>query len=174
MPRTSWQHKGSALLAAVTLTAVLVGPGADRATAESTCEFSMPVSIDPGVGPQPNSGTFTSGGETGTIDCGAGAGTLGIAGAYGTKDPDSCGGAVSNGNEGNGHAVMKVPTADGPQSLEFDFTFVYGQPATNGGVVEGTFQSERFSGAFQLTPTAGDCFSAPVTKANVTGQGVLK
>lgn len=143
------------------------------AAAESKCTFALDVSISPGISAQPNSGTYTSNGETGQVDCGAGPGTLGIAGAYGTKDPDSCGTAFTQGNEGTGTAVMKVATADGPQSLQFDYTFVYGQPSTEGGVVSGTFKSERFSGVFYLTPTAGDCFSAPVTKARVTGDGTL-
>ncbi|MEW6473472.1 MAG: hypothetical protein AB1679_14465 [Actinomycetota bacterium] len=144
------------------------------AAAESRCKFSMNVDIAPGISLTPNSGTFTSNGETGKADCAAGAGTIGIAGSYGTKDPDSCGGAFSEGNEGNGTFVLSAPTGSGPERVESTFTFVYGQLSTTGGVVAGTFESARFTGTFQLTPTAGDCFSAPVTKALVTGEGTLR
>lgn len=144
------------------------------AAGEARCRFRMNIDITPGISLTANSGTFTSNGESGPADCGAGAGTIGITGNYGTKDPDSCGGAFSGGNEGNGSFVLSAPTAGGRERVEDTFTFVYGQLSTTGGVVAGTFESARFSGTFQLTPTAGDCFSAPVTKALVTGEGTLR
>jgi hypothetical protein len=159
---------------AVLLVAVIGGPAPVDAADGTACSFVLDVSLDPGVSASPGTGTFTSNGETGTADCGFGPGTLGMAGDYGTKDPDSCNGAFNNGNEGRGMAALKVPTADGPQSADFPFTFVYGQRAPDGMAIAGTFESERFSGTLRLIPTSGDCMSVPVTRARVSGQGTFR
>lgn len=158
-----------AMLATTTLTPIpdLVGPAG---AAGAPCTFSANVDISPGVGAAPNTGKFTTNGPSGSIDCGGSPGTMGFEGNYGTKDPDSCGGAFVNGNEGDGKFVLSTP---GTGEVSDTFTFVYGTPSTNGGVVEGRFTSGKFSGAFQLAPIAGDCFSSPITKARITGQGTL-
>lgn len=49
----------------------------------------------------------------------------------------------------------------------------YGELSTKGGVVSGTFTGDRFSGTFEFTPMEGDCFTSPITKVHVTGEGVL-
>jgi hypothetical protein len=135
------------------------------------CSFSADVDVTPGFSATPSSGTFTTNGPTGRVSCGGGEGTMGFQGNYGTKDPDGCGGAFSNGNEGDGTFVMSTP---GTGEVQGTFTFVFGTLSSNGGLVEGTFTGEKFSGTFQLSPTAGDCFSSPVSKGRVTGQGTLK
>ncbi|MGH8998203.1 MAG: hypothetical protein ACRDY7_02315 [Acidimicrobiia bacterium] len=155
----------AALLAAVTLT-----PLAPAGAAGTECTFAADIVISPGVGAAPNTGSFTTNGPVGSVDCGGSPGTMGFEGNYGTKDPDSCGGAFVNGNEGDGKFAMNTPAGG---ELSDAFTFVYGTLSSNGGVVEGSFTSERFSGVFQLAPTAGDCFSSPITKARITGQGTL-
>jgi hypothetical protein len=38
----------------------------------------------------------------------------------------------------------------------------------------GSFDSEHYSGTFTFTPTEGDCVTAPVTKADVKTDGVIK
>ena len=143
------------------------GPAGAAGTA---CAFSASVDLTPGLSAQPGTGTFTTNGPTGTIDCGESSGTLGFEGKYGTKDPDSCAGAFYNGNEGDGSFVLSTP---GTGTVEGTFTFVYGTLSSNGGVVEGTFQGEKISGTFQLSPTAGDCFSSPISQGRITGQGML-
>ena len=147
-----------------------VATGGPAGAAGTECSFSANVDLTPGVSAQPGNGTFTTNGPTGTIDCGGSSGTLGFDGKYGTKDPDSCGGAFSNGNEGDGSFVLSTPDTGEVQGT---FTFVYGTLSRSGGVVEGTFTGEKISGTFQLTPTAGDCFSSPVSKGRITGQGTL-
>ena len=157
----------AAMLATATLAPIGLGPAGAAGT---TCSFGADVTISPGVGAAPNTGTFTTNGPSGTIDCGGSRGTMGFAGNYGTKDPDSCGGAFANGNEGDGQFTLSTP---GTGDVAGAFTFVYGTLSTNGGVVEGTFTSDQFSGLFQLAPAAGDCFSSPITKARITGKGTL-
>jgi hypothetical protein len=157
----------AAMLAVTTLAPISL----DAAGAAGTnCSFAADITISPGVGAQPNTGQFTTNGPVGTIDCGGSPGAMGFEGNYGTKDPDSCGGAFANGNEGDGRFTLSTPNTG---DVAGAFTFVYGTASTNGGVVEGKFSSDRFSGLFQLAPTAGDCFSSPITKARITGQGTL-
>lgn len=157
-----------AFLATATLTPVV---GLGPASAATECKFSADVSVTPGFSATPSSGTFTTNGPTGVIDCGGSTGTIGFGGDYGTKDPDSCGGAFSNGNEGEGTFVLSTPATG---VVEGAFSFVFGMLSTSGGLVEGTFTGEKISGTFQLSPTAGDCFSSPVSKGRVTGQGTLQ
>lgn len=156
------------ILAMLTLTGALGGTGPVGAASE--CTFSADIDVTPGLSAMPNTGSFTTNGPSGSFSCGGAGGTVGFSGVYGTKDPDSCGGAFTGGNEGDGAFTISVP---GPGTVADAFTFVYGTFSTSGGLVEGTFESERFSGRFQLLPTAGDCFSSPVTKARITGQGTL-
>lgn len=142
------------------------------------CTFSFEVTLSPGLSSSGTSGTHSSSGEVGVLDCHGpvngyeptGTGTLGDEGRYGTADPDTC----ASGGEGDGVDTITVPTADGPQRILSDFTFTYGDLSTKGGVVHGEFTGTRFSGSFEFTPTQGDCVTSPVTKAAVTGEGVLR
>lgn len=142
------------------------------------CTFSFEVTLSPGLSSSGTSGTHSSSGEVGILDCDGpvngheptGAGTIGDEGRYGTADPDTC----ASGGEGDGVDTITVPTADGPQRILSDFTFTYGDLSTKGGVVHGEFTGTRFSGTFEFTPTAGDCVTSPVTRAAVIGEGLLR
>ena len=127
-----------------------------------TAEFS--IGLDPGIGSEPSSGTFHSEGESGTITCdGGGKGTAGVDGRYGTKDGDSC----SAGGEGWGVQSFTL----GGENIKNTITFEFG--GLKGGLVNGTFDGERFSGTFTFTPTAGDCVTSPTTAGDVKLDGTL-
>ena len=127
--------------------------GADSVSCTAEGDFT----VNPGLSTSPSSGTFTTGGDTGTLDCkGGGKGTIGIDGKYGTKDPDSC----SAGGEGISRGVYKF--SDGTEVTD-DVEFTYGP--FQGGALGGSFKGERSSGTFEVTSIDGDCVSKPITKA---------
>lgn len=124
----------------------------------ASCTAEGDFSADPGLSTSPSSGTVTTGGETGALDCkGDGKGTLGFDGRYGTKDPDTC----SSGGEGNNKAVFKF--SDGSKVTD-DVEFTYGP--FQGGAIGGSFKGARTSGTFEVTPIEGDCVSKPLSKAH--------
>lgn len=91
---------GSTLVGAAVLVAgVLVAPQAAVADEPDTpCQADIIVDLDPGVGLEPASGTFTSNGEQGKLVCSGkvdgkeltGGGTGGADGKYGIDGPNSC------------------------------------------------------------------------------------
>src|SRR5438132_10728753 len=100
--------------------AVVWATGAAPATSTEPpthCRFSSEVTLSPGLSVKPSSGSFTSKGENGTVECDgpvrgvhpSGPGTLGVMGQYGTKDPDTC-----FAGEGEGRFSFTFPTAQGP------------------------------------------------------------
>jgi len=148
-------------------------------TQEGTpCTFAFDITFSPGVSETPTSGTHTSGGQTGAVECDGpvngkqptGPGTFGESGRYGTVDPDTC----TGGGEGDGVDTLVFPTADGTETIKSPFTAEWGEISTRGGgVVAGRFEGERYSGTLELTPTDGDCLSRPMTKGRVIGEGIL-
>lgn len=155
------------ILAAMIAVAWAVPGGSTPVTAESTesCTAEADFSITPGVSTSPTSGTFTTGGDTGTLDCkGGGKGTIGFAGRYGTKDPDSC----SSGGEGTATDTFRF--SDG-STVRDDVEFIYG--AFQGGIVGGSFKGARASGTFEITPIEGDCVSKPITKARAVFRNLV-
>ncbi len=40
-------------------------------------------------------------------------------------------------------------------------------------MLSGRFEGTRYTGTIELTPTEGDCFTAPVTKLKGFGEGML-
>src|SRR2546423_11350770 len=93
-----------ALLAAL-VTAPAGAGAAGPAGAQTHCTFTSTIRLTPGLSVVPSSGTFTSGGETGTVSCDGPVrgivptrrGTLGVEGRYGTKHPDTCFGGGGRG-----------------------------------------------------------------------------
>jgi hypothetical protein len=154
------------LLTVLALMTVALPIGDAGAARQMRCTFDVVVTVSPGLSASGSSGTFSSGGETGTVDCNGRQGTFGTDGRYGTKDPDSC----SSGGEGTGVHNITL----GSQQTASHFTFTYGELSTKGGVVSGKFDGDHFTGTFEFTPTEGDCFTQPMTEADVTGEGVLR
>ena len=157
------------LVLAVTLAATFLPTGAS-AQKTTNCEATVDIVVSPGLTAEGSSGTFTSNGETGTITCdgpvdGAeptGAGTWGIAGNYGTEDPDSC----TGGGEGDVVHSFTFPTADGSHHGENHATFTFGA-LSGGSTFGGEVQGDKLSGTFSVTPREGDCFSKPMTGMTV-------
>ena len=172
------------LLAVLALTLLGSTPGTVSAgtQGEAQCTFSIDVVFSPGLSTQGSSGTFTTGGQTGTMDCSGpvnghqvtGKAPMATDGRYGTKGPDSCASGVFGGGEGTAVDNLTFPTAGGAQQVIDRLTFHYGHPSTNGGVVAGTFEGDHCTGTFDLTPTEGDCVTKPITKAHVTGHEALR
>lgn len=137
-------------------------PAAAQQGTRCTAEFE--VTLSPGIGSEPVSGVFHTGGETGTFDCGGRTGTAGVDGRYGTKDPDTC----TSGGEG---WVVQSFTIQG-ENIKNTATFEFG--GLSGGFVSGTFDGERYSGTFTFTPTEGNCVTEPATKGAVRLDGTLR
>jgi hypothetical protein len=139
------------------------------------CTFSFIIVLDPGLSLEPSTGEHFSDG--GTIDCDGpvngrqptGTGTLGEDGPYGTDDPDSC----QSGGESTGTDRLSVPTADGPQQVNSEFKATYGKLSNQGGLFHGEFTGTRFTGTFEFRVLEGDCVTAPVTRAEVKGHGII-
>ncbi len=144
---------------------ILMGMTATAEAQQGThCTAEFVIGLDPGFGSEPTSGVFHSGGETGTITCdGGGKGTAGVDGRYGTKDPDSC----STGGEGWGVQSFTI----GSDNIKNTITIEFG--GLSGGLVNGKFEGERFSGTFTFTPTKGDCVTGPVTEGTVKLDGTM-
>lgn len=147
------------------LAMILAGMTAPAEAQQGThCTADFVVSLSPGIGSEPSSGVFHTGGETGTISCdGGGKGTAGVDGRYGTKDGDSC----SAGGEGWGVQSFTIGSDNIKNSITFDFG------GLSGGLVNGKFDGERFSGTFTFTPTKGDCVTSPATEGAVKLDGVM-
>ena len=137
-------------------------PGASTpvAGAESaSCTAEGDFTANPGLSTSPSSGTVSTGGDTGALDCkGLGKGTMGFDGKYGTKDPDTC----SSGGEGTTKAVYKF--SDGKEVTDDDVEYTYGP--FQGGAIGGSFKGSRSSGTFEVTPIEGDCVSKPLSKGH--------
>lgn len=160
---------------AATALVVLALPGT-QAQQGTTCTFAADFTISPGLSGEATSGTVSTGGEKGTMECDGpvrgkqptGPGTFGAEGHYGTDGADTC----ASGGEGDAHQAFTLPTAERPNHVENDVTFTYGA-LSGGAVVGGEFKSEEFSGTFEIQPTEGDCVTAPVTRVHLTAKGRL-
>jgi len=151
----------AALMVAGWAVAVMTPVAADST---ESCTGEGDFTLTPGLSTSPSSGTFTTGGETGTLSCKSGAkGNFGFSGKYGTKDPDSC----SSGGEGTATDTWKFSNGTVPDDVEF----LYG--AFQGGVLGGSFKGPRSSGTFEVTSIEGDCVSKPITKAHVVFKNLV-
>jgi len=163
-----------AVAAAVALGLIVPPPA--MGAAKTQCNFTSTITLQPGFSVVPSTGTFSSGGQTGTVTCDGpvrgiiptGPGTLGVEGRYGTKDPDTC-----FAGEGDGRFSFTFPTATGTgrRSNVFTFTFsLIGLPGSGNG-----FSGDGFGGGFdEVRPEEGDCLVHPVTKILVKGHGTIE
>jgi hypothetical protein len=166
---------------ALTLLGPVGGGAAAGAPGQTTCRFAFDNTLSPGLSAAPGSGTFSSGGETGTVDCTGpvdglsptGTGSFGDSGRYGSPQPNSCASAVTGDGDGSGVVTMTVPTTGGPRTVVDNFTLAFGgRVPTHGGMIAGTFAGDHLSGTFEISPRDGYCVS-PVTRVHITGEGVL-
>ena len=168
---------GIRTMASAVLALALLAPAAVSAQQPTNCVAEVVLELNPGLSNEPNSGTFTSNGETGQVECDGpvngkettGKGTWGVAGDLGTKDPDSC----TSGGEGDADQSATHPTADGSEKFANQATFTYGA-LQGGGTFGGEFTGDRADGTFEVVPEEGDCVSKPITKVRVTLKYALK
>ena len=164
------------VLAVLLLATTFIAHPASAKDYPTQCTFSVVVSLLPGLSFVPSSGVFTSGGQTGTVTCDgivrgvqpAGPGTLGVAGRYGTQDPDTC-----LDGEGEGRFSFTFPTAEGEGRRSNDFSFSFGLLGALVGGPPGEFSGNGFSGTIKVQPEEGNCFISPVTKVSIEGQGTI-
>ena len=163
----------------LTLALALVGFGAvpeAEAAEGATCEVTFVILLDPGFTMQGSTGRHHSE-APGVLECEGvvngspitGAGTLTDDGPYGTEDPDSC----MSGSEGSGLDHITLPTKDGPQVVDSQYTYTAAKPS-NGSPFKGQFTGSRFTGTFEFRPLQGDCVSSPITKIEVTAKGIIR
>jgi hypothetical protein len=134
------------------------------------CAFSYSPAISPGVGLLTDSGTVSSGGETGTVDCSGdldgreitGTGTWGFEGRLSEAN-------CVEGGKGSGRILMTVPTAAGLTHFEEFITFAFGPVGAYPPLV-GDWVGDRTSGVFVVAPAEGDCVTAKVTRVDASGQ----
>jgi len=147
--------------------------GAGAAGPQTHCTFTTTIRLSPGLSVVPSSGTFTSGGETGTVSCDGpvrgivptGPGTLGVDGRYGTKHPDTC-----FAGEGDGRFSFTFPTATGTGRRSNVFTFSYSLV----GLSDSGFSGDGFGGGFDdVEPQEGNCVLQPVTRILIKGHGTI-
>ncbi|HEV7862681.1 MAG TPA: hypothetical protein VGR20_08275 [Acidimicrobiia bacterium] len=163
------------VIAALLAPQVTLVAGAEESA--TPCAFEVDVSLSPGLSISPSSGTFTSKGESGTLDCqgdvgghpAVGRGTFGAEGRYGIEgDGDGC---RSKEGRGDGTAHLTVPVEGGSQHVDDPFTMTY---RVDGRSVVGEITGQRFSGTFDVTKADGDCVRRPVTKISMRGKGHLR
>ena len=145
-----------------------------HAAEKTNCSFTSAIALAPGLSVVPSAGTFSSGGETGSVTCDGpvrgivptGPGTLGVEGRYGTKDPDTC-----FAGDGEGRFSFTFPTASGPGKRSNVFTFSFSLI----GLSDSGFSGDGFGGGFdEVEPEEGDCLLRPVTKILVKGHGTIE
>ena len=164
---------GFAVAAVAAFMATTASPGSASGP-KTQCTFTSTITLQPGLSVVPSTGTFSSGGETGTVTCDGpvrgivptGPGTLGVDGRYGTKDPDTC-----FGGEGDGRFHFTFPTATGQGKRSNVFTFSFSLI----GLSRSGFTGDGFGGGFdEVQPEDGDCLDRPVTKLVVKGHGTIE
>lgn len=170
----------SAVLVLALPTSLALAEAADSGSAGSSagapCVGEWEITLSPGLGLDPSSGIYTSGGQTGHLVCDGtidgvpitGPGTYGEAGRYGVADSDDCLGADG---DTVGRADLTLPTTRGPLHLhERPARGTFG-PLQGGGLVGGTFAGPRFHGTYTALPLVGDCVTAPITRVRISVRG---
>lgn len=150
--------------------------GAPATGQEGTpCTGELDFTISPGLTNTPSSGTVSTHGETGFIECrgkvngkeATGQGTWGFEGKYGTKDPDTCAGG-----EGTSTHSITIPTSQGDEHVIDPLEYTYAP--LQGGVYGGEIKGSRLTGTFEATPTEGDCVTKPLTEVHIVFDATLK
>ena len=174
---------GGATLAVCLALVGVPGPAEARSGAPATtraagpsgqgllCTADWVAKLDQPISRTASFGQFSSGGETGVIDCRGtlrghqvtGPGTYGESGAYG---PGPTGGADCATGGGAGDFTATIPTAGGPQHVEGVLSFYWA--GATGVVFDG-----RFPAVFRVSPGAGDCLNEPARELHFQVGGIL-
>ena len=135
------------------------------------CTADWVVRLDQPISRVASFGQFTSGGETGVINClgevgghrVTGPGTYGESGAFGAGP---AGGADCSNGSGAGDFTATIPTDGGRRHVEGMVSFYWLGAA--GVVFDG-----RFPSVLRLSPGAGDCLTEPARELHFQAGGVL-
>lgn len=166
---------GALLVVALLLPLTVLSARPAHAQGGAVCTFAANFTVLPGFSNTPTNGTFSTGGETGTIDCVGlvfgqevlGAGTFGFVGRYGTGPG---GGDTCSDGAGQGTYSMHVPTSLGIVHAEGSFTESF---LGNAGQMVGQGPVMEISCLYQFRPTQGDCVTTPARAETLTGQGAI-
>lgn len=159
------------------LTVGLMAPPVGADEPGTPCTFEADVTLSPGLSRSPSTGSFTTNGESGALDCqgdvggapASGPGTFGADGRYGTGGNGvSC---DSRQGQGDGTAHYTIPVDGGSRHVDDPFTLTY---RVDGRSVVGEITGRRFSGTFDVTKANGDCYWHPITKIHIKGKGHLR
>jgi hypothetical protein len=142
----------------------------------TTCSVVFDEVASPGLRAAPSSGTVSSNGEGGLVECDgpvdgrrpSGAGSSDVSERYGTRGGDSC----RTGGVGDGVQALTIPTAGGPDHVRNTVTFTYG--GLRGGVLTGDFRGDRMSGTFTAKPyRVASCGTTAMTRFRVWETGAF-
>jgi hypothetical protein len=165
------------LLRGIAVAALLAGggivalPRAASAQNDLACRVNFTANFSPGLSMVPSSGSVTSGGEAGTINCEGeingqrvtAGGPFGFDGRFGTGLLGTGQGDTCLGGSGTGTYTATVQTTGGPVRFSEAITFTYvSTTLTAGG--EGEVKGPNTTGTFTYRPTAGDCVGTPITQ----------
>ena len=156
------------------LATVIAWPAHAGAGTSAICSLSFPAHFSPGVTTTAGSGSFASGGETGTINC------VGTIDGHAVTGPGSFGfegtftGTSCLSHQTSGTSSLTLPTDAGPVHVGGGGFRSSGLGLN--GTVEATHNNPapvHFSGAYLMVPQQGTCATAPMTDASVSMIGVL-
>jgi hypothetical protein len=158
-------------------TVVLLGSAFTAAPAHAeggtsaACSIAFPIHFSPGLSMTTGSGSYGSGGETGSITCTGtvhghritGPGTFGFEGTY------TEGNCLAH--KGTGSSFLTIPTDAGPVRVDGGSFSDQGLGLTGSSKARHT-GGIRFSGTYIVLPVQGDCLVSPITsgQASMTGQ----
>ena len=168
---TTRSRRIAAALAAATATMMLAAtPAHATGATDAVCTERFNVTITPGFGLTPSSGTVSTGGETGSVSCVGkldghritGNGSIGF-------DEQYTGNCTSDASTGTLRAT--IPTTAGRQQLVGTFTqrrtaLVF--------TVDVRFPSSRYHGIGVVIPTQGTCLLTPLRQAALLVTGPLR
>lgn len=137
--------------------------------ADTPCSADILVEVNPGVGLEPSSGTFTSNGEEGALACTGkvngkdvtAGGVGGAAGKYGVDAPNSC--SKLDGKTTFTVTATLPTTGDKPIKFSDNVVGQYG-PLQGNFFFGGSFKGPKSYGTFKFVPIDSDCFVRPVKK----------
>lgn len=161
---------GLGLAATILLVLMPASPALSAAESESTasCYGTERISFSPGISTTSQEQTFTTHGETGTINCYGRVKGHEVTGP-GTFGEDGVLEGTCSGGKGSSIISVTIPTSAGSEKLSLRATFTYGPGY-------GSKYGDSLMGplTFVYYPTQGDCVTAPVTEGAFSAQGFLK
>lgn len=161
------------LVAALLLPMLMAWPAHAQGGTSAVCRIVSPIHFSPGLTLSPRSGTYGSGGETGSITCEGtiyghsvtGPGSFGFEGHYRAGDCLS--------HNGSGTSFFTVPTDAGPVHVAGG-TFRESRIGLNGAARASHAGGIHFVGTYVVVPTQGNCITTVLTDGRAHLAGSLR